>query len=102
MNDLKKAIELTREIKDREGYNSFHGLKFFELNENEREALKTVIEAAEKSKSNTLIDKIAKDLGDTNRKFTIWHDGGEWLISFQENSMLNCKTLNEWLNLETP
>lgn len=47
--DLKKAIELTREIKDREGYNSFHGLEFFELNANEREALKTVIEAAEKS-----------------------------------------------------
>lgn len=38
-----------------------------------------------------------KKLGCTDRKFIIWHDGGEWLISLEGKEMDQCKTLREWL-----
>ena len=43
------------------------------------------------------IDNIIKSLGDTKRKFAIWHDGGEWMVSLEPNAMNNCKTLVEFL-----
>lgn len=42
-------------------------------------------------------DKLEKSLGDTKRKFTLWHDGGEWLISLKGKEQEQCKTLREWL-----
>lgn len=42
--------------------------------------------------------ELEKDLGDTKRKFVIWHDGGEWLISLKHREQKNCKTLKEWLS----
>jgi len=43
------------------------------------------------------IQKLINDLGDTSRKFVIWHDGGEWIISLKGYEMTNCKTLKGWL-----
>ena len=42
-------------------------------------------------------DELEKALGSTNRQFTIWHDGGEWLISLKGKEQEQCKTLREWL-----
>ena len=44
------------------------------------------------------ISELIKDLGDTNRKFILWHDGGEWIISLEGKEMTNCKTLVGWLS----
>lgn len=42
-------------------------------------------------------DELEKALGSTNRQFTIWHDGGEWLISLKGKEHEQCKTLREWI-----
>jgi len=43
------------------------------------------------------VSELIKDLGNKRRKVTIWHDGGEWIISLEPDAMKNCKTLVEWL-----
>jgi hypothetical protein len=43
------------------------------------------------------ISELINDLGDTKRRFIIWHDGGEWIISLEGKEMTNCKTLIGWL-----
>jgi hypothetical protein len=42
-------------------------------------------------------DKIMEGLGDTKQQYTIWHDGGEWLISVKGKEEEQCKTLREWI-----
>lgn len=42
-------------------------------------------------------DELEKSLGSTNRQFTIWHDGGEWLISLKGKEQEQCKKLREWI-----
>ena len=42
-------------------------------------------------------DELEKSLGSANRQFTIWHDGGEWLISLKGKEHEQCKTLREWI-----
>jgi len=44
-----------------------------------------------------IINNIIADLGDKKRKFVIWHDGGEWIVSLEGQEMTNCKTLKEWI-----
>jgi len=44
--------------------------------------------------SRSLPLEIEKDLGDTKRKFLLWHDGGEWIVSLN-GDMKQCKTLSE-------
>lgn len=43
------------------------------------------------------IVKLKADLGNTRRKFVIWHDGGEWFISLEGKELTNCKRLLDWL-----
>jgi ribosome-associated translation inhibitor RaiA len=42
-------------------------------------------------------EKTSKIELDTKYQYTIWHDGGEWIISVKGKEEEMCKTLNEWL-----
>lgn len=43
-----------------------------------------------------ILETLTSSLGDTNRQFTLWHDGGEWLISIRGKEQEQCKALKEW------
>lgn len=45
-----------------------------------------------------LLLKIEENLGDTTRKFLLWHDGSEWIISLNSD-MEKSKTLSELLSV---
>lgn len=47
--------------------------------------------------TNSLLQKIEADLGDTKRLFLLWHDGGEWILSLDYDSKQS-KTLAELIN----
>lgn len=50
--------------------------------------------AQQEANTNSLLQKIEADLGDTKRLFLLWHDGGEWILSLDSDSKQS-KTLAE-------